>query len=129
MRLSIKQQNPKLKRCISRIVMENKLHTKQWEKRNLKKDIKGISYLLRRLLARLLYTTALHQINLTIRSRVKSIVKCHERNLIKFRRQYHTHLDTSHMKVNKHIIHNFSSYVLSPEGIAVLSFRLDQHIP
>ena len=47
MRLSIKQQNPKLKRCISRIVMENELHTKQWEKRNLKKDIKGISYLLR----------------------------------------------------------------------------------
>ena len=62
-------------------------------------------------------------------SRVKSIVKCHERNLIKFRRQYHTHLDTSHMKVNKHSIHNFSSHVLSPEGIAALSFRLDQHIP
>ena len=38
-------------------------------------------------------------------------------------------MDTSHMKVNKHIIHNFLSCVLSPEDITALSFELDRHIP
>ena len=37
MRLSIKQQNLKLKRPISRIVMENELQTKHHKKCNLKK--------------------------------------------------------------------------------------------
>ena len=32
------------------------------------------------------------------------------------------------MKVDKHIRHNFSSFVLSHEEIKVLSFGLDQHI-
>ena len=109
--------------------MENELQMKHREKRNLKKDIKAISYLLQRLLSTLAHTTVLHQINMAIRSRVKSIVKRHKRKLIKFRRQYHTQSDTRHMKVNKHFIHNFSSYVLSPEEIIALSFGLDQHIP
>ena len=120
-RLSIKQQNHKLKRCVSRIFMENELQTKHREKHNLKKDIKAISYQLRRLLPTLVYATVLHQINLAIRSEVKSIVKRHEPKTIKFRRQYHTQLDASHLKVNKHIIHNFSLYVLSPEEITALS--------
>ena len=119
-RLSIKQ-NLKLKRCVSRIFMENELQTKHREKHNLKKDIKAISYQLRRLLPTLVYATVLHQINLAIRSEVKSIVKRHEPKTIKFRRQYHTQLDASHLKVNKHIIHNFSLYVLSPEEITALS--------
>ena len=120
-RLSIKQQNHKLKRCVSRIFMENELQTKHREKHNLKKDIKAISYQLRRLLPTLVYATVLHQVNLAIRSEVKSIVKRHEPKTIKFRRQYHTQLDASHLKVNKHIIHNFSLYVLSPEEITALS--------
>ena len=33
------------------------------------------------------------------------------------------------MKVNKHIIHNFSLHVLSLEEITALSFGLNQHIP
>ena len=33
--LSIKQHNPKLKTCTSRIVMENELQTKHCERRNL----------------------------------------------------------------------------------------------
>ena len=33
------------------------------------------------------------------------------------------------MKVNKHIIHSFSSYILSHEEVIALSFELDQHIP
>ena len=118
-RLSIKQQNLKLKRCVSRIFMENELQTKHREKHNLKKDIKAISYQLRRLLPALVYATVLHQVNLAIRSEVKSIVKRHEPKVIKFRRQY-TQLDASHLKVNKHI-HNFSLYVLSSEKITALS--------
>ena len=118
-RLSIKQQNLKLKRCVSRIFMENELQTKHREKHNLKKDIKAISYQLRRLLPKLVYATVLHQVNLAIRSEVKSIVKRHEPKVIKFRRQY-TQLDASHLKVNKHI-HNFSLYVLSSEKITALS--------
>ena len=43
-RLLIKKQNSKLKRRISRIVMENEVQTKQREKHRLKKDIKAISY-------------------------------------------------------------------------------------
>ena len=35
-RLSLKQQNFKLKRAISRIIMENELQTKHYEKCNLK---------------------------------------------------------------------------------------------
>ena len=128
-RLSIKQQSPKLKKRISRIAMENEPQTNHREKGNSKKDIKAISYQLRRLLPSLLYITVIHQINLAIRSSVKSIVKRHECKLIKFTRQYHTQSETSHMKVNKHIIHNFSSYVLSPEEIRALSFGLDQHVP
>ena len=119
-RLSIKQQNHKLKRCVSRIFMENELQTKHREKHNLKKDIKAISYQLRRLLPTLVYATVLHQVNLAVRSEVKSIVKRHEPKVIKFRRQYHTQLDASHLKVNKHI-HNFSLYVLSSEKITALS--------
>ena len=42
MRLSIKQQNLKLKRPISRIVMENELQTKHHKKCNLKKAKKAI---------------------------------------------------------------------------------------
>ena len=118
-RLSIKQQNLKLKRCVSRIFMENELQTKHREKHNLKKDIKAISYQLRRLLPTLVYATVLHQVNLAIRSEVKSIVKRHEPKVIKVRRQY-TQLDASHLKVNKHI-HNFSLYVLSSEKITALS--------
>ena len=105
--LSIKQYNPKLKRRISKTVMENELQTKHREKRNLKEDIKTISYQLRRYLPIFKYTTILHQINLAILSKVKSIAKHQERKLITFRRRYQTPLDTSHMKVNKHIIHNF----------------------
>ena len=48
--LLIKQQKPKLKRRISRIVMENEVQTKYREKHNLKKDIKAISYQTQRLL-------------------------------------------------------------------------------
>ena len=42
--LSIKQQNLKLKVRISRTFMENELQMKHREKRNLKKDIKAISF-------------------------------------------------------------------------------------
>ena len=58
----------------------------------------------------------------------KSIVKRHEHKLIKCRQQNHTQLETSHVKVNKHI-HNFSFDVVSPEEVIALSLGLDQHIP
>lgn len=129
MHLSIKQQNLKLKRPISRIVMENELQTKHHKKCNLKKSQKAICSQLQQLLPTLPYTTVLHQINLAICSKAKSIVKYHKHKLIKFRQEY-TQLDTSCMKVNEHNIHNFSLNVLSLEEItALLSFALDQHIP
>ena len=90
MLLSTKQHNPKPKRRISKTVMENEIQTKHREKRNLKEDIKTISYQLRRYLPTFKYTTILHQINLTIHSNVKSIAKHQERKLITFRRRYHT---------------------------------------
>ena len=40
---------------------------------------------------------------MAIRSRVKSIVKRHERKFIKFRQQHQTQLDTIHMKVNPYL--------------------------
>ena len=60
-RLSIKQHNPRLEKRISRIVMENDLQTKHREKRNLKKDIKAISYQLGRLLPTPVYKILLHK--------------------------------------------------------------------
>ena len=128
-RLSIKQQNPKLKRHISRTALENELQAKHCEESNLKKDKKAINYRLRQLLPTLLFKTVLHQIHLAIHSKVKFIVKRQKRKLIKFRRQYYTQLGTSHVKVNKHIIHNFSSYLLSLEEITALWFEICQHIP
>ena len=128
-RLSFKQYNPKLIKRICRIAMEDEVQMKHFEKRNLQKDIKAISYQLRRLLPKLECTTLLYQINLAIRSRVKSIVKRHEHKLINFRQQYQTQSETSQLKVNKHIIHNFPSFVLSPEEVTALPFGLDQHIP
>ena len=65
-RLSIKQQNLKLKKRISIIFLENELQIKHREKRNLTKDIKAISYQLQQLLPTLVYSTVLHQINLAI---------------------------------------------------------------
>ena len=130
--LSIKQQTPKLKTRINITVMENELKSRHRQKQNLKKDIKAFVYQLRLLLPTLLHTAVLHQINLAIRSRLKSIVKSYECKLIKFKRAISYTIprsDTSHVKVNKHIIHNFSSYVLSPEDITALSFELDYHIP
>ena len=61
--LSIKQHNPKLKTCTSRIVMENELQTKYCERRNFKKHIKAVSDQLQLLLPTLVYITLLHQIN------------------------------------------------------------------
>ena len=120
-RLSIKQLNSKLKRHISKMFMENELKRRHSEKRNLKNNIKAKSYELRRLLLTLAQTTVLHQINLAIRSRVKSIVKRQENKLIKFRRQYQTQSNTNYMKVDKHIMHNFSWYVLSPKEIGSIN--------
>ena len=51
--------------------MGNELQTKHHEK-------------LRRLLSKLVYPTLLHRIHVAIRSKVKSVVKRHEHNLIKF---------------------------------------------
>ena len=65
-RLSIKQQNLKLKMRISIIFLENELQMKHREKRNLTKDIKAISYQLQQLLPTLVYSTVLHQISLAI---------------------------------------------------------------
>ena len=46
--------------------------------------------------------------------------------MIKWRWQYHTQSDTNHMTVDK--LHNFSSYLMSPQEITTILFAVYQHI-
>ena len=76
----------------------------------------------------LVHTKLLHQTNVTVKSRTKSIAKLHEKKLSKFKKRHQRSDIKSHMQVSKNIIHNFSSNTLSDDKI-LARYGLDQHIP
>ena len=59
--------------------------------------------------------------------KTSSIVKCHKHKSIKFKQQYQTQSETSQMKVNKHIINNFSTFVLPIEEITAVPYNVDSN--
>ena len=77
----------------------------------------------------LVYTTLLHKINVTVKSRVKPTAKRHWKKLSKFRKRHQKSDIKSCIQVSKNTIHNFSSYTLSDDEIMELNYGLDQHIP
>ena len=86
-RLSVKYGSAKLKKRISRIIMESEIQVKHQEKKKLKQEIKARSTQLKIALLMLVYTTLLHRINIAAKSRIKSIAKRHEKKLSKFRKR------------------------------------------
>ena len=71
--LSIRNGTDKVKRKIARLMMETELKNKHREKRKLRKDIRGINGLLSTSLSVIVYNALFHQINITVKSRIKVI--------------------------------------------------------
>ena len=74
-----------LKRKTASSVIEKELQNKHWEKRKLQKDIRSINVLLSTPLSVVVYNALLHQINISVKSRIKVIrlrhgKKLHQRN-------------------------------------------------
>ena len=128
-RLSVKHGSAKLKKRISRIIMESEMQVKHQEKKKLKQEIKVLGTQLKIALLTLVYTTLLHRINIAVKSRIKSIAKPNERELPKFRKLQQKSDIKLRIKVGKNVIHNFSSSTLSEDEIMALNYGLDQHIP
>ena len=128
-RLSVKHGSAKLKKRISRIIMESEMQDKHHKKKKLKQEIKALSTQLKIALPMLVDTTLLHQINIAVKSRIKLIAKHHEKKLSKFRKRQQKSDIKNRIQVSKNTIHNFLSYTLSDDEIMALNYGLDQHIP
>ena len=128
-RLSVKHGSAKLKKRISRIIIESEMQVKHQEKKKLKQEIKALSTQLKIALPTLVYTTLLHGISVAVKSRIKSTAKRHERKLSKFRKHQQKSDIKRRIEISKNVIHNFLSYTLSEDEIMALNYGLDQHIP
>ena len=71
--VSIRNGTDKVKRKIARLMMETELKNKHREKRKLRKEIRGINGLLSTSLSVIVYNALFHQINITVKSRIKVI--------------------------------------------------------
>ena len=76
-RLSVKHESAKLKKRISRIIMESEMQVKHQERKKLKQELKALSAQAK-IAPTLVYTTLLHGINVAVKSKIKSISKRHE---------------------------------------------------
>ena len=85
--ISIKNATNKLRRKISSLFMNTELENKNSENRKLKKEIKKICIELKRNSNLIILNTALHQIRVTVKSRLKNISKRHENELFNLRKQ------------------------------------------
>ena len=109
-KLAIKTGNTKLKKKIARLILETELQNKHFEKQKLKKDFREININLKSSQNVFLYNAVIHQVNIAIKSMVKSISRRHQKKLIKSRNRQTTPEKISENKYMKHTIHNFSSY-------------------
>ena len=133
-KLSVKDDNKNLTRRITRTVMESELQSKHREKKKLKNlqltIVAILNNQLKSSLNILLYNTLIHQVNIAIKSRFKSIRLRHNKKLIKFRKsQQKCNKSTTQTELVRNIVYNFSSYALSHQELNVLSYGLDHHIP
>ena len=128
--LSLKHSNHKLKSSIAKIVMEAELQNKHREKKKLQKEIKQIGVEVNSVLGIILYSSLIYQINGAVSSRRVAISVRHKNKIENFRgRQQKQEQPYAEMKINKHIIHKYSTYSLSNEQYIALSYGLDTHIP
>ena len=109
--------------------MEAELENKHHEKKKLVKEMKGIAQQLKLSLNIIIYNVVIHQINKSIKSKIKAIKYRHEKKLLNLKKQQTNICRDKTFDYIKHTVHNFSSYVLSDEEWTALSFGLDQHIP
>ena len=127
--VSIKSGSYKLKRKIARLIMNTELQNKHIQKQKLKKEIKKICTELKRTVSLIILNTYFHQINITLKSKLKKITKRHDTKLINLRRQQHESTFGITTTYVKNTLHNFSSYQLSNDELTALSYGLDHHIP
>ena len=129
-KLSVKDDNKNLTRRIARTVMESELQSKHREKKKLKKELTILNNQLKTSLNIILYNILIHQVNIAIKSRFKSIRLRHSKKLIKFRKsQQKCNKSTTQTDLVRNIVYNFSSYALSHQELNALSYGLDHHIP
>ena len=129
--LVIKLGTIRLKKKITRTIMDAELQNKHTEKRKLKKKVLEVTSNLRRKVTVIIYSTILHQINKTIKSKEKAISVRHTKKINKLRlRQQQIRPTNNHSTTYlKHTVCNMSSYELSYEEYTALSFGLDHHTP
>ena len=127
--LSIKSDSRKLKLRIARLVIESEIQSKHLGKKKLKKELRLACIQLKSVLGLFLYNALLHQVGFAVKSRQKAILKCHEKKLIKFRKNQNIASQSHKPSFAKCIVHNFSSYDLSDVEIKGLFYALDTHIP
>ena len=77
--LSIKSGSFKLKCKISKLIMQTELENKHHEKRKLRKDIRSLGIRLKSTLGLILFNALLHQLNIAIKSRKKSVIYRHQK--------------------------------------------------
>ena len=116
--LSVKDDNKKLTGRIARVVIENQPQSKHREKKKLRKELTILNNQLETNLNIILYNTLIHQVNIAIKRRFKSVRLRHNKKLIKFRKsQQKYNKSTTQTELVRNIIHIFSSYALSHEEL------------
>ena len=126
--LSIKSRSSKLKCKISKLIMQTELENKHHEKRKLRKEIHPIEIELKSTLCLTLFNALLHQFNIAIKSRQKSVIYRHQKKLFILRtKQKQRVSDVNHIRDEymKGTVHNYSFYVLSKDKEIALSYGLE----
>ena len=110
--LSVKSGSYKLKCKISKLIMQTELDNKHHEKRKLRKEIRSTGMKLKSTLGLILFNSLLHQLNIAIKSRQKSVIYSHQKKLCNLRtKQKQSISDVNHIRDEhmKSIAHDYSS--------------------
>ena len=129
-RLSTKGYNIKLKHCIVRIIIEEKLQHRHRHRKKLRNEIKNLSIELKLSLSTVLYCVLLHNINIATKSRSIAISHCHKhkRKNLNLQHKQKKSYNSNISYTTKNVVHNFSSYVLSQEEHEAFSYGLEHRI-
>ena len=130
-RLSTKGYNIKLKHCIVRIIIEDKLQYRHQHRKKLRNEIKNLSIELKLSLSTVLYCVLLHKINIATKSRSIAISHSHKhkRKNLNLQHKQKKSYNSNISYTTKNVVHNFSSYELSQEEHEALSYGLEHRIP
>lgn len=123
--------NRKKREDISNLIINTELNNKHRIKANLKKHLIEESNILRNSLSFLSYHALKYLIRRNVKSKKKIWSKTHEKKLNGIKAEkYNTGKDNNNLFLfSKKIIHNFSSYILSPMETRVLSYSFDHYVP